>query len=92
MSWAADEPETYDALCRKAVLQKLKSELDAHGFNVLDVDSEALEAVVEVLCYEGQSIDRNLQFWSPLILWSTRELSDAEADHFAAKVDAADRG
>ena len=90
MSWAADEPETYDALCRKAVLQKLRHELIAHGFAGMDDDT--LEAVVEVLCYEGQNIDRNLQFWSPLILWSTRELSDAEADHFASRIDAADRG
>jgi hypothetical protein len=86
MSWAADDPEGYDALCRKSVARKLMTELDAHGFFRMDPDT--LEAVVEVLCYEGGSMtDRNLQFWSPLVLWAQRELSDTEADRFASRID-----
>lgn len=84
MSWAADNPETYEGLCREAVLRKLKTELDAHEFEGLD--AHTLEAVIEVLCYEGQSTNRNLQFWSPLVIWSTKELTDAEADHFASRI------
>ena len=82
MSWAAHNPEAYDAILKAGIVTKLEKEIVANGFDLEDVSSFTLEALVESL---AEAKDRRV--YSALLDWSTKEISEAERDHWATLVD-----
>ena len=77
MSWAAHNPEAYEAIVKDGIVNRLRQELAENGFD-FDDDFDFLPAVVESL---AQAKDRRV--YNALVDWSTREISEAEADHWA---------
>ena len=83
MSWAAENPEKYDAILAEAVRDKLAKELKLSGFENMDPDTIA--AIVEVLQTEtsGATIHNA---WHNLTTWAGKEVTASEADHFASLI------
>ena len=75
MSWAAHNPEAYDEILKSGIVNKLRKELADNGFNFED-DFDFLPAVVEVMFQEPK-------ISAALLSWALREVTDAEADHWA---------
>jgi len=81
MSWATHNVEAYEEIEKTGVINKIYKELKDNGFE--DMDSDTVIAVVESL---SQAKDRKPYY--ALLWWSNKEVSDAEADHFASIADA----
>jgi len=80
MSFGSENPELWDAICKRGVVVKIRAEIEKNGFD--DVDDKTIEAVVESL-YESPKAQRFL------LDWAHDEVCNSEADHWGSKIDEA---
>jgi hypothetical protein len=80
MSFGSENPELWTEICKRGIVNKLRSKLEANGFD--DPDEPTLEAVIEVL-YDVPKIE------SPLMDWAHEAVCASEADHWGGKIDEA---
>lgn len=80
MSFGSENPELWNEICRRGILNKLRAKLEANGFD--DLDEPTIEAVIEVL-YDVPKIE------SPLMDWAHTEVCASEAGYWGDRVDEA---
>ena len=80
MSWASHNPELYEQIEREGVQASLEKALHSCGFDEVDIDT--VRAIIEVLSTEFPKV------WDALTSAALKQISDAEADHWANIADA----
>lgn len=80
MSFGSENPELWDEICRRGIENKLRSRLEAEGFD--DIDEDTLAGIVIVLYDTGK-------IQSVLMDWAHTEVCASEAEHWGDKVDEA---
>ena len=82
MSWAAHNPEAYEAIVKDGIVNRLRQELVENGF---DPDGNAIFTLAALV--ESLAEAKDTRVYNALVDWSTREISEAEADHWATLAD-----
>lgn len=82
MSWASHNPELYDEMCVKGVVNKLLE----HRIRKL-VDEEDVLEYVENLAAGNNPVEQVI--WEVLRDWASDEIIDVEQNHFARQADRA---
>ena len=78
MSWAADNPEMYNEICRRGVLAMLRKKVSLH---------QSLEEDDEAYALDQLSADPYLRrVWEFLMSHSNKEICDAESAYFSSMV------
>lgn len=83
MSWASDNPEKYDEICRRGIAAKIQSALLGQGLELDKIDLDYLESVVLAI----QNSPAGGKAYDGLLDWSIEQISEEERDHFASLVD-----
>lgn len=80
MSWASRDPERWDEICRNGIMAKLESRANM-GANHFDRD-EVEAALIEAMECHALNL--------ALTTWASKEIDEAEGDHFSGLIDAAE--
>lgn len=83
MSWAADNPEKYDEICRRGITARIFQSMLAVGYNAADLDLELLEGAVLAIQEDPDSG----KAYDGLLDWSIEQINEEEREHFAGLVD-----
>lgn len=83
MSWAADNPEKYEEICRRGIAGKIQSALIGLGLEPGEIDLDFLESVVLAI----QEDPDGGKAYDGLLDWSMAQISNEEREHFAGLVD-----
>lgn len=80
MSWASHNPELYDEICERGIVNKIIRTVEQYANDCPPEDDVAL--IVSALYQEDTVRDA-------LLSWANSSICDAEANHWARQVDQA---
>ena len=78
MSWAAHNPEAYEAIVKDGIVNRLEQELVENGF---DPDGNAIFTLAALV--ESLAEAKDTRVYKALLDFAQHEIVDAEADHWA---------
>lgn len=80
MSWAAHNPEAYDEIVRKGILEYIDKQMSDSGFSVPGEWLEGYEALIEVLQYDPKL----RSIYDAFMHLGNKHIMDAEQSYFSS--------